>query len=263
MKYRLIIIGLIISTTISCQDQKASDFQAEIKQYDVSTLWTIDTFQTDFEGNISFIERQEPLGYIGNNYLRFYIHFISIIQNPISKTEYYAYGKTKVKNNICSFQGEINITESAIYAESDFPPLKEGYMRGNYQFFEDPKQEGSGVLEGNFETYFFINTEGEIKYNAISWISDGYKNNQFEGVWRSYKTSNQKICNWGDYRIPNSQELDAGCGEFSPINKNPDSGWEYYNLARGYPPDSKEVQEARIKENEKWWIEDNCQARTR
>jgi hypothetical protein len=42
------------------------------------------------------------LGFIGENYQRFHIHFISIIQNPLNPYEYFAYGKTKVIRFISS-----------------------------------------------------------------------------------------------------------------------------------------------------------------
>lgn len=253
MKYLLIILGLLTTGLTSAQDTLTKGFSKEISQSDISDLWTLTSFRADDENPV---KRQEPLGFIGGNYQRFYIHFISVIRNHKNTLEYFVYGKTRVKDNICTFQGTIAISDARIYVGSDFPPLKEGFIKGNYAFYEDPDQPGTGILKGTFRTDFYIDKKGEIQYNALDFSADGFSNNQFEGTWTSYKTGDSKICNWGDYRIPNSGNFDAGAGEFSPDDKYLQYGWEsYINAWLGSNPDDPETVKARKAENRKWWIE--------
>jgi hypothetical protein len=253
MKRLLIIIGLITTELVFGQESKNTEFLSEIIMYDISDLWTLNKFQTEFEDDTSLVERQEPLGFIGDNYQRFNIHFISVIQNPNNALEYLVFGKSRVKTNICSFQGFITIKEAKAYIESDLPPLKQGFVIGVYEFFEDSDQNGTGIFNGIFKTNFYINTKEKIHYDALNFVSDGYKNNQFQGTWTSYKSNDLKKCNWGDYRIPESQDLDIGVGEFSVDEKYVSNGWLTYMVANGFGTDiSGEMKKA---ENEKWWID--------
>ncbi|MGB3779388.1 MAG: hypothetical protein WA960_13600 [Tunicatimonas sp.] len=163
-----------------------------------------------------------------------------------------------MKENICSFQGTITISESRTYDEGDIPFLKQGFAKGQYEFYEDPDQKGTGILKGDFQTDFYINEKGEIKYDALMFIADGFQNNQFEGTWTGYKTGNSKKCSWGDYRMSGcnwQNGCDTGAGEFSINEKYLKNGWENYKLAWGHYPDKQEIIEARKKEKEKWWIE--------
>jgi hypothetical protein len=191
----------------------------ELKNHNVSNLWTLKKIYWELEGEKDSTDRNEFLGFIGNNYQRFYIHFISVIQNPAKPLEYSVYGKTMVKNNICKFQGLIEISESESYIDDDDSSFVQGNIYGRYNFYEDPIQKGAGILKGKFKTRFFIDKDSEIKYNSLEFISDGYSNNEFEGTWTSYKSSESKECNWGDYRIPDSNELDGGASEFLPSDK--------------------------------------------
>ncbi|HOD62353.1 MAG TPA: hypothetical protein PKG96_09670 [Bacilli bacterium] len=253
MKQTLIIIGLFVSGLAFGQESKIDNFLTEIQKYDISDLLTLKKFQTEFEGDTTEIERMEPLGFIGDNYQRFYIHFISVIQNPNNTLEYFVYGKSRVKTNICSFQGIITIKNAKTYLESDLLPLRQGFVTGDYEFFEDSDQKGTGIFKGVFKTNYYIDTKGKIHYDALNFVADGYKNNQFQGTWTSYKSEDSKKCNWGDYRIPDSQGLDIGAGEFSVNEKYVSNGWLTYMTANGIGTDMNgEMKKA---ENEKWWIE--------
>ena len=253
MKQVLTFFFLISCVFANGQEIKTSNFSEKIKKYDISDLWTLDKFQ--IENDTITVDRPEPLGYIGDNFQRFQIHFISAIKNPDNKLQYFIYGKTKVKENICTFQGTITIKKAQIYDEGDFSTLKQGFVKGQYAFYEDPDQKGSGILKGKFQTNFYINEKGEIKYDALMFVADGFSNNQFEGTWTSYKTGNSKKCNWGDYRIPDSGDLDVGTAEFSPSGRYVKNGWQNYIPSWGYSPDNSESIEAKKKEKKKWWIE--------
>ncbi|WP_321290151.1 hypothetical protein [uncultured Sunxiuqinia sp.] len=250
-----IILGLlaIISVQVLGQNNDKIDFTTEIKGFDISNLLTLSEF--NIEASDEIVGRPEPLGYIGENYLRFRIHFISVIQNPKNSMEYFVYGKSKVKNNICDFQGILTVEKAMLFAESEFPTFKQGLFNGKYEFFENPNQKGTGVFKGRFHTFFYIDTDGKIKYDALMFVADGFENNQFEGTWTSYNSGNPKKCNWGDFRIPDSGNFDSGAGEFGPNSKYAEFGWESYLKAWIYNPNSPGVEEARKVESEKWWIE--------
>ncbi len=240
MKIKLTLLLSLFFGLIYSQEINTTDFLKEIKTYDVSDLWTLNT--------------PEPLGYIGENYQRFFIHFISAIKNPNNRLEYFVYGKTRVKNNICSFQGTIKITKCITYEETDVPDIKQGSVIGEYEFFENPDEKGTGTLKGKFLSDFMIDKNGKFKYDDLMLSADGFENNQFEGVWISYQIKSSKKCNWGDYRIPDSGDLDRGVAEFGPNFKYADYGWENYQQAWFYDSSKPEVQKAREKEKEKWWL---------
>ena len=256
MRRILIIVGLIISGLVCGQQQKTTNFLPEISKYDISDILTQTKFKA--ENDTTIVERQEPLGFIGENYQRFYIHFISAIQNPTDKLNYFIYGKTRVKENICSFQGQMVNKEARILVDCDQPPLKQGFVNGTFEFYEDSKQKGTGKLTGTFSTDFYIDNNGKIRYDAISFNADGFNNNPFKGIWTSYKLNESKKCNWGDYRIPECEwknGCDVGAAEFSINDKYIKNGWENYTRAWNTYPESTEVINARQKEKEKWWTE--------
>ncbi len=120
------------------------------------------------------------------------------------------------------------IKESRVYNNSDIPGIEQGYVKGEYEFFEKSKNSGSGTLKGEFTTYFYISDKGILKYDALMFVADGFCNNQFKGTWTSYSTKKSKKCNWGDFCIPDSGIFDGGVGEFSPSDKYSKFGWKSY-----------------------------------
>lgn len=229
------------------------NFKAEILEYDFSMLWTVK--KLNFDPDIRNPIRPEPLGFIGDNFQRLYIHF-----NSVEKREskiYFVTGKTKVKESICDFKGFITIKmvrEFGIpYLEgSDYVidprKIRQGVLIGEYEFFEDSTQNHVGIFKGKFVSSFYIEENKKIEYNTSEIFSDNYINNQFKGIWKSYSTGKQKKANWGDYRIPESEKLDMGAGEFSPDNKY--LGWKTYSEAYFSGKCNYEAQ--KIEENE-WW----------
>jgi len=215
-----------------------------------------------------WIENQDAvIGYIGDNYQRIHIRLVSVIKNQDTHNEYLVYGKSKVKNNICEFQGkfiithvrEFNRTErEALYKEAlkhgDEEAISRlgktrGFILAEYYLYENPEQKGSGFFKGVVKSYFFINEKGELFFDDLDLeYSDTYNNNQFLGVWQSYETGTQKPCNWGAYRIPEAGDLDIGVGEFSPNTKYLEKGWSTY-----YQAYNKSENAAKKEEETKWW----------
>lgn len=253
MKQILILFGLLTTINGFGQDSNTTDFINAAKQIDFSDLWTLDRFQ--IEDDTISVERQEPLGFIGEDYQRFYIHFSSVIKNPKDSLEYFVYGKTKVKSNICSFQGLMSVYDSEIYQEPELPSVKQGFIKGYFEFFEDSDQPGTGIIRGKYQTNFYIDSLGKLNYDALMWVADGFNNNQFEGAWISYKTGNLKKCNWGDYRIPDSQNLDIGVAKFSPSPEYHGNDWLSYILQYQMPNSAIVNQPTKEELVDKWWIE--------
>lgn len=236
------------------QDVATTDFLAQIKNYDISTILIADSILAeDNEDLKEKIKRADALGFIGDDYQRFFIHFVSIIQNPTNPYEYLVYGKSKVKETICSFQGTITISQAVIYKNVDIPAYKQGFATCDVILFEDKKQSSTGFIKGTLTSHFIIDNKGNFRYDALNYFADGFSNNQFVGTWTSYKTMVTKKCNWGDNRIPQSGDLDIGAGEFSVDDKFVKNGWKNYKLAWGTYPETPEVIKARQKEKEQWW----------
>lgn len=236
------------------QDTATSDFFTQVKSYDLSTVLMTDSILDDeSEEGIEKFKRAEILGFIGDDYQRFYIHFVSVIQNPTNPYEYLVYGKTKVKESICSFQGSLTIKQAQLYRNSEIPGVKQGFANCELIIYEDRKQSSSGFIKGTLITEFVIDSKGLLRYDALNFAADGFSNNQFIGTWTSYTTNSSKKCHWGDYRIPDCGDLDVGAGEFSINDFYLRNGWTNYRLAWGTYPETTEVLMARLKENEQWW----------
>jgi hypothetical protein len=247
----LVVLSLLCGHAYG-QDNRI-DFYNQIKNYDLSIILTADSILTeDKEDSKDKIKRSEALGFIGDNFQRFYIHFTSIIQNPTNSYEYLAYGKTMVKENVCPFQGKIVIKESSIYKNGDIPTYKQGFAICEVVLYEDGKQSSTGLIRGKLTTNFVIDQKGKFRYDALMFVADGFSNNQFRGTWTSYKTNISKKCNWGDYRIPDSKGLDIGAGEFMVNEKYIMNGWISYMLDNMAPNLSIQRQKNTYQTKD-WW----------
>jgi hypothetical protein len=198
----------------------------------LSAVLTADSIKNfdRYKGELVAVQRAPILGFIGDDYQRFHIHFISVIQNQSNPYEYFVYGKTKVKNVICSFQGTLIVKKAKVYAENERSDstIKQGYAVCEVLFFEDKKQSSTGFIKGTLKSWFVIDRNNKMKYDAIALAADGFHNNSFVGNWTSYKTGKSKKCHFGDYRIPECMELDVGDGQFMINEKYMKNGWENY-----------------------------------
>jgi hypothetical protein len=71
----------------------AEQWIQDIEFTDLSFLWA---------GELS---QENRLGYIGDNFERIRLQFVSVIINNDNPFEYFVYGKTLVSNVLCDFQG--------------------------------------------------------------------------------------------------------------------------------------------------------------
>ncbi|NEU06987.1 hypothetical protein GZH53_01570 [Flavihumibacter sp. R14] len=251
----ILILTILPFTNAYAQDTTTTNFFDQIKAYDLSTILTADSILTeDREGDKEKIKRSEILGFIGDDYQRFFIHLVSVIQNPVNPYEYLVYGKTRVKETISTFQGTITVRKAGIYKSGDIPTYKQGFVTCDVILYEDKKHPSTGFIKGKLKTALIIDNKGRFRYDALMLIADGFSNNQFVGSWTSYKTNLSKKCNWGDFRIPGCGDLDIGAGEFSVDDKYVKSGWSNYRQAYSHEDtNSMASKQARQKEDEQWW----------
>ncbi|MDR2152907.1 MAG: hypothetical protein LBO72_08800 [Helicobacteraceae bacterium] len=197
----------------------------ELSRYDFSPLF----------GELEYCEASERiygcyLAYIGDNYQRLHIVFDEI--KKIAPLKYAAKGQTMVKGNYCDFSGEITIDKAYRYKEFtkeyDGELIDQGVAFAEVILRENDKQKGSGVFTGDLMTKWYIDANRTLQYDDIEDFADGYANNQFLGVWTSYKTSAQKRVAWGHGRIPLSLGFDTGTGEFAVNPKYIKNGWEQH-----------------------------------
>ena len=80
----------------------------EIKSIDVSHFWTDSTLQ------------RTRHGFIGLNYRRLDIRFLSVNKNAENSNKYIVTGKSRAFNNICDFQGFIEIKESYYLKSNEY-----------------------------------------------------------------------------------------------------------------------------------------------
>lgn len=251
MRLVLIFLIFILSQSAKAQLVSMSEFDSIIKTADLSNLWCSDSVYVGY--NNLYKAREEPFGFIGANYQRLRIHFISVIKNQEKPHNYFVYGKTKVKDNICAFQGEIKIDSLIKNNYSEDADCKSATIYGTYMFYEDPDKKGTGIFKGSFTTKICFDPINKIFYNWIALGADGYRNNQFIGNWTSYFSGNSKTCNWGDYRMPNSSDFDIGAAELSPNPNYYEYGWDFYKIVNDESDKSK-LTGVIAAEFSKWWL---------
>lgn len=176
-------------------------------------------------------------GIIGENHQRILMKFLTVAKNSNNPHEYFVYGKSNVKGNICEFIGHIKITKiqkitSENYgADDQYKNSKiqsQFLITADYEFYEmvNKFHSHSGYFSGFAQSLVYIDSNNSAKYNDISIHSDAYYNNAFVGHWNNYNSDFRLKCNWGDYRVPYSHcDFDMGAGEFSVSEKYLNKGW--------------------------------------
>lgn len=215
---------------------------------DFSILWT----KTENE----FI-----YGIIGNDYLRIRLNFLSVIKNENNPKEYFVYGKSNVKENICEFQGKITIlkiqrterTQFGVDNEFKNRGIKtQGLLIAKYEFFENKNQKHTGIFSGELKSKWFLDKNNLIQYDNVNLNSDAYFNNSFVGIWKMHGSETEKICNWADYRVPNINcNFDVGAGEFNVNQIYVKNGWLDIALKNRMPNGA--IIENKSKQTKNWW----------
>jgi hypothetical protein len=198
---------------------KDDNFKSKYIKFDFSALLTP---RTDF------------LGYIEPNFRRLKIKFTTVKKESGPQDQYKVIGYSIVKNNKCDFEGVIKIIQIREYKQMHYGVddkykgrgiQSQGILLGEYVFNENEKQKFSGIFEGIMTLFWYVDKKGHIKYDDIQSDSDNYQNNQYVGTWRQHNRENKKVANWGEYRVPFSEDLDIGAGEFGVNPKYYKEGW--------------------------------------
>jgi hypothetical protein len=222
----------------------AESFKDSLLKYDLGPLWTLQ-------------DNTNVLGYIGDGYQRIRVKILSAEKDKDNPGSYIVTGKTMVMNNITMFKGTIELTDAKLYQQVHSGTdnqrkhkglRKRGVLTARYHFREDSTQYHSGIFNGILTTAWYIDKDGNIRYDDIDRDSDSYANNQFEGMWTIYSGKLKQVCNWGDFRIPSSGGLDVGKGNFLPADKYLRRGWRSY-----YNAHVKNDPKAQKEEARKWW----------
>jgi hypothetical protein len=260
---KLFLIFLIFSNVLSAQNNEeyltkfllGDELKLENEidkyvEYDFSTIWT----KTK---NVAIY------GIIGDEHQRIRIKLISVKKNPINPNEYLVIGKSNVKETICDFSGIIKIAEIREVKEFHFGVDSEfeskgiksqGILIAKYEFKENKEQIHAGVFAGELYSKWYLDSKNKIKYDDIQSVSDGYSNNAFIGIWKSYNTTKEKVCNWADYRVPNAnQDFDIGAGEFGVSEKYWNKGWLDIALRNQMPNGAIIKNEKTNKNIKEWW----------
>jgi hypothetical protein len=187
--------------------------------------------ELDFSGLWTSTHSENIPGIIGSDYQRIHVKFLSVIKDIDHPDQYFVHGKTMVHGNVCDFQGIIKINELLEDKEPAYDGKSTYNLKAHYRFLEDPKQFHVGIFEGMIVSNLLINAKGTVTYNDLLKNSDTFNNNLFVGTWKEYGAAKGKICNWGDYRIPQSGDLDVGKSKFSLNDKYLKKGWKDFGKA--------------------------------
>jgi hypothetical protein len=248
----LLAIMLLYTTGTNnmVQQPQTLPYTRQIARHNLLPLWR-GTRLNYPDSNAQWAQFPEPLGFIGKNYQRFYIHYTSINKDAKNPYRYHVKGKTRVKNHICEFTGTITIVKAFIYEDKnkESPEYSEGKVECTVDFWENKRQQASGHIRGKLISNWYLDKKGQIQYNILDGGSDGFDNNQCTATWTSYYEGTTKTCN---FRIPESGNLDIGAGEFYVNEKYISSGWQHYNLLTGEKGNEK-VRLAIAEEEHKWW----------
>lgn len=235
------------------EDEKfLNDFLLGIELKSENTLSSY--LQHDFSVLWSQTPNHRIVGIIGEDHQRIKIKLTSIQKAPSQSHKYIVTGKSCVKGTICKFTGTITIEEVREVKELDLDyssadVQSHGLIVATYEFKENAKQQHSGVFKGTLYSKWLVDATNELKYDDVLSMADGYSNNAFVGIWKSYTSGKEKISNWADGRVPKAnKDFDIGTGEFGPSEKYYNKGWGVYvkAWARG------DIEAQKI-EREEWW----------
>lgn len=229
-------IFFILLIIISCKKDSSNDTtyvqnteisgvnesDLKLEDYDFSPLWT-------------HTYNRYVYGIIGDDAQRLRMEIQEVKKNDKNPLEYLVRGQSKVKGITLNFRGKITLTGNEEVVPMQFGVDDEyanqgiqsqGVLKAHYEFKEDNTKAHSGVFQGELTSRWYLDRNNQVKYDDIQIQTDYYFNNQFVGTWTNYETGNEKIANWGDYRVPKAPEgFDTGIGEFSPSEKYWNRGW--------------------------------------
>jgi hypothetical protein len=231
MKKRLAALALVFAMAAQAGNRDAHP----PKQPDVTARY----LSRDFAPLL--VPRSLFIGFIGSDFQRLKIHFASVTKDAANPRLYHLTGTSEVKANRCALDGSITVTrltgaKTGIIRDEDGKDVGvrfEGSLYGRYEIKENGLAAVCGAFRGTLQLDWAIDRTGTLVIDDVDAVSDGYGNNQYEGTWSL--GSKSKTANWGEYRVPASQGLDCGAGEFAPCDSYNDKGWADYRPQKWVP----------------------------
>lgn len=234
-KKTLFIVVLLLNFTCLYGQKEKCTFEDVIKRTTEYTSYEKYNIILDMEDVLN--EKKTGFyGFIGVNRKRLRITFTSISKSKEHKKVYDVEGFSSVMNkNKRTFKGTFTLLSHYKFIESTFEgrtPLKKGEVEGfstfSYTLEEDERLSATGVFEGKMLVLWYKAIDKQPIYSDLFFYSDGERNYQFLGTWTSYKTKKNSVANWGQWRIPCSDDFDGGVGDFMPDPKYWKYGWEEF-----------------------------------
>lgn len=224
-------------------NSKSENKLPQFLSYDCSSVWTAPNIHL-----ADNLPRQN--GVIGNDYQRIQIYISRATKSKDNPAVYLISGKSKVKNNICDFSGEVELLKLYDSETPDTGHSRCASLVGKYIFYEDSTQKNSGFFQGIMDCTVYIDAANrEIKLDDTS-CSAYYYNRSFVGIWTSYTTKLSKKCIWGDDRLPYTFDFSSGDGVMIVREKYAKNGWESYNNGSEYVKGAN----GKWTLKDKWWL---------
>ncbi|TDO19046.1 hypothetical protein [Pedobacter duraquae] len=252
--YQLSLLLLLLSIKSVAQPAGTTNFYTGIKAYNLSGLWRAD--QLLLLSLKKYEAFPEPLGILGKNHQRFYIHYTTVTKDQSNPYVYHVQGKTRVGNQVRTFTGTLTVKQAGIFkAGSAYAPdTYKGYKRGKMicalAIDEDKKAPGAGVIRGELTTDFCIDSRNQLLYDTLDFGIDGYGNNQFTGNRTAYGNNVVQQLQFGDITITDSPFSDVDGITVPPEYEK--YGWQ--NYVNAISDDNRPASKAAIaEERRQWW----------
>ncbi len=183
--------------------------------------------------------QDENFGFIGAKYHKFDVLFLDIKKEKFS---YFVEGKARFSNLVYKFHGTVKVLnvrklnyhkELLVATNSKDEEYIEIFKLNRYMIISEINicsiNKGIGDICGIMVSYVYERNR-QIFYDDLEFVSDGYSNNLFVGEWRNFMLApkNKYRCCWGNYKIPNSGDLNVGIVDFCPNTKYLKYGWKSY-----------------------------------
>jgi len=256
MRYILgvVFVTFFASINVHAQPAGTSTFYNQIKTYNLSTLWKADRLPLISLKRTDVFP--EPLGVLGSNNQRFYLHYTSVVKDKSKPYQYNVEGKTRIGNKIKPFKGTITVTQAGLFKQGEdnpyAPETYKGYRRGKLLCRVVLTEAGAttGNIQGELTTDFCINSRNQLFYDTLDFGIDGYGNNQFTGKWINSGNKTAQKLQYGDFTIIGSKFADVDGITVPPEYEK--YGWQNYvkAIANDFSPASKA---AIAEEKRQWW----------
>lgn len=175
-------------------------------------------------------ESKYIVGFIGDDYHRFQIHYRTMVRDSRTKGLYTLSGETRFWGEVCTFTGAATVIAVRFYEPT--APFSPGDIMGSVSWDVSLQLDNScstgGSIEGVLVSDFYFD-DGKPTLDERMIDADSYANNQCIAVWRSRNSKRIERCHWGEHRIPRCGDLDGGAGVFSPIPRYRANGWKDYD----------------------------------